>query len=235
MRIEAFLICWNEREILPFVIKHYQKFCDSITIYDNYSDDGSDILAEQMGCKVIKYDTNGQLNDDAYKYIKNTCWKDSTADYVIVCDADEVLFWHHLNFGLLPEKGKPSIWKTQGWQITSNEMPKEDILEITNGYKFDNYSKSIIFSPTRIKEMNFNYGAHRTEPVGDVVYSEETLYVLHYRQIGGVKRLINRYRAYKKRMSAFNKMKGHGSHYLQQEQKILNTWKQDFMKSKPLA
>jgi hypothetical protein len=240
MKIEAFLICWNEIEILPFVIKHYQKFCDKIKIYDNFSDDGSDTYAKSMGCEVIKFGLPGQLNDDFYKEVKNNCWKGSDADWVIVCDTDELLYLIDGDIrklllfpSMMPHK--PSIFKTQGWQITSNAMPLADILEITNGYKFDNYSKSIIFDPKRIQEINFNYGAHRISPVGDIVYSEETLYVLHYRQMGGVNRLIKRYRAYQKRMSPFNRKHGHGIHYLKAEEIIRRNWNRDILKSKPLV
>lgn len=238
MSIEAHILNWNEMDILPFTIKHYQKFCSSITIYDNYSDDGSPEYAEKMGCIVKQFGNPGELDDSEYLRVKNNCWKGSRAEYVIVCDADEILT------GLTTDDNKlyklqdsnilPSIYKTQGWQIISNDMPKQDLLEITNGWAFNNYSKNIMFDPKRIEEINYNPGAHKIFPVGDVVYSEETLYLFHYRQIGGVQRLINRYAKYKARFSPHNQRTGHGCHYKKSRSKIISDWNEEIKKAKPL-
>lgn len=241
MKIEAFLLCWNESEIMPLVVKHYQRFCDKITILDNWSTDGSDKLAESLGCEVIKFGTKF-FDDQENMNIKNSCWKGSDADWVVVADFDECLspppmrtisageafrylfqIWHHT-----------TIFKTIGWQIMSDSMPENDLLEITNGYRFDNYSKNIIFNPKRIKEINYNPGAHRIDPVGDVVYSEDSLYVLHYKHIGGVQRTIDRYKEYKPRMSKNNRKNGWGVHYNRSEQSIREEWNQRMAISKPL-
>lgn len=235
MRIEAFLICWNEIEILPFVIKHYQKFCDQITIYDNYSSDGSDKLAESMGCIVKKFGTPGELNDKHYLEVKNNCWKGSKADYVIVCDTDEVLNIQSAGQLLNEWLAHTTIFKTQGWQIVSNHMPKDDLLEITTGWEFNNYSKTILFSPKDLTEINYRPGCHDCNPIGNIKYSDDIIYVLHYRQIGGVGRLIKRYNDYKKRMSPFNRKNGHGIHYLKDAAIIRANWKNEQLKSKPLC
>jgi hypothetical protein len=179
----------------------------------------------------------GNLNDQHYLDVKNNCWKESTADYVIVCDCDEVLFsglpMNKSVFSYYNKHGV-TIIKTQGWQIISNEMPKENITDITNGWAFNNYSKAVIFDPKAIQEINYNPGAHRIAPIGNVVYSEETIYLLHYRQIGGVKRLINRYKQYCSRMSELNHRKGYGIHYKKPMQKIISDWRKEMAISKPL-
>jgi hypothetical protein len=128
----------------------------------------------------------------------------------------------------------PTIIKTIGWQIMSNSMPKEDLLEITNGYRFDNYSKNIIFSPKAIQEINYNPGAHRIDPVGNVVYLEQSLYVLHYKHIGGIERTIKRYKEYQPRMSPINKKKGWGIHYNRSVRSLREEWNERMAKSKPL-
>jgi glycosyltransferase involved in cell wall biosynthesis len=232
---------YNEAEILPLVLKHYQQFCSKITLFDNYSDDGSKELAESMGCTVIPFGERGQLNDLHYLEVKNNCWKGSKADYVIVCDADEVLLIDKIVQPMKPATSNetPTIWKTQGWQIVSDEMPKENITDITNGWPFNNYSKNICFDPKAIQEINFNPGAHKVVPVGNVVYSDDTLYILHYRQLGGVHRLMDRYRSYMSRMSPINRAKGYGSHYKrvltsQGRNEIRRIWNEEMRKSKPL-
>lgn len=213
---EAFIISWNEIETIHLTIKHYQQFCDQITIYDNYSDDGSDKVAESMGCKVIKFGIKGQLSDAAYLKIKNYCWKNSTADWVIVCDCDEIL-WHPNLKEILNEK-EATIFKTSGYQIFSEEMPKDSYLEIKTGFPDESYSKRVIFNPRRITNICYQYGAHACTPEGIVSYSKEVLYLLHYRNIGGVQRLIDRHAKYRPRMSDDNKRLGLGLHYMIPEQ-----------------
>lgn len=247
MKIEAYLLTWNESDIVELVIKHYQKFCDKVIILDNFSTDSTRDIAERMGCEVRTFGT--LLFDDAENMkAKNECWKGSDADWVIVADCDEVMFWYNLidigmtgpsrpipvNSRILLQKSTATIFKTQGWQIMSDAMPITDLLEITNGYEFNNYSKNIIFNPKAIQEINYNPGAHRCNPVGNVVWSEETLYVLHYKHIGGVQRTIKRYAEYKKRMSKNNIKKGWGIHYQQTPARLREEWNERMAKSKPL-
>lgn len=249
MRIEAYICVWNEMDILELVIKHYQKFCDEITILDNYSTDGSRELALKMGCNVIHYGTKF-FDDQENMNIKNNVWKGSKADWVIVCDCDECLFTYYVDTVMLPieswwydiqeklliekEEQQSTIIKTIGWQIMGNEMPKNDLLEITNGYEFSNYAKNIVFNPQKITEINYNPGAHKINPVGEVVYSEDSLYVLHYKHIGGVERTIKRYREYKPRMSKLNRKHGWGSHYNRTPASLRQEWAERMAKSKPL-
>jgi glycosyltransferase involved in cell wall biosynthesis len=238
MKIEAYILTWNESDIIGLVIKHYQKFCEKVIIMDNHSSDNTCQIAESMGCEVRKFGT--QFFDDAENMnCKNTCWKGSDADWVIVCDADEVL-WNPFRFSSYEKvlkhfelKGE-TIIKTYGWQIMSDSMPKFDLLEITNGHHFSNYSKSIIFSPKHLQEINYNPGAHRCNPVGNVVWSDETLYVLHYKHIGGVGRTINRYREYRKRLSRNNIKNGWGIHYNRTMPSLKEEWNQRMSISKPL-
>lgn len=229
MKVEAYLCCWNEKAIMPLVVKHYQKFCDTIFILDNHSTDGSQELARELGCVVIPFGTKF-FDDEENRTIKNNCWKGSSADWVIVADFDEILFHDGRHAAPIGS----TIIKTIGWQIMSDEMPKNDLLEITNGYRFDNYSKNIIFDPKRIKEINYNPGAHRIDPVGDVVYSSEELYVLHYKHIGGVQRTIDRYKEYQPRMSKNNRRMGWGCHYNRTEQSIREEWNERMAKSSQL-
>lgn len=233
MNIEVHILCWNEMEILPFVIKHYQKFCGHIIIYDNYSTDTSQLIAESMGCDVKRFGRKGELDDMSYLAVKNNCWKGSKADYVIVCDADEILIINASD-SLELLTSSATIFKTQGWQIQSDEMPVNEITEITKGWPFSNYSKSVIFDPKAIKEINYKPGAHECSPVGHVIYSDETLYLLHYKNIGGVERLLKRNREYAKRMSYNNRKNGYGIHYLEPEMQTRKEWEERIAKSKQL-
>jgi glycosyltransferase involved in cell wall biosynthesis len=228
---------FNESSILPLVIKHWKKFVDNIIFYDNGSTDSSKLIAESMGCQVIHFETGGKLDDIAYLNIKNNAWKNSEADYCIVCDCDEILFFLPYPERKLFEENLENgttIFKTHGWNIYSNEIPKDDLLEITTGYTFDNYSKFIMFSPQKIAEMNYQPGAHKCSPYGEIKYSDEVLYLLHYKNIGGVERLLNRNRLFSKRMSVNNMKNGFGSHYNEAEGKTRKVFAERLAKSKSL-
>lgn len=235
MKIEAFFIMYNEAEILPLVIRHYQKFCDKITFFDNYSTDDSQIIAESMGCEVKKFGKKGELSDQDYLDVKNNCWRGSDADWCIVADCDEVLLFDEQYLLRTPNHKNFTIIKTQGWNVYSDQMPKNNLIEITTGYQFDNYSKSVMFNPKEIKEINYKPGAHACNPIGNVVYSEDVLfYLLHYKNIGGVDRLLKRNQEYRNRMSYQNKKMGWGIHYYDSEAKIRQEWAERLAKSKPL-
>lgn len=245
MRIEAHLLHWQEKDIMPFVIKHYRSFCDDIIIHDNHSKDGSAELAKELGCTVIPFGTDF-FDDGVNRDLKNQCWKGSSADLVVVADFDEILLagYHnsvppvvsennYLNLSQYPF-GKATIFKTIGWQVMSDEWPLHELTELTNGYRFDNYSKSIVFNPKAIKEINYGLGAHECNPIGDVVWSDASLYVLHYKHIGGLQRTINRYNQYKPRMSKFNRKHGHGKHYNRSVASLRQEWAERMKISKPL-
>jgi len=41
MTVHVHTFCWNEMEILPFVVQYWKRFADKVFVYDNGSDDGS--------------------------------------------------------------------------------------------------------------------------------------------------------------------------------------------------
>ncbi len=231
MRIELFAICWNEIDIIPFFVDHYS-FCNKITVFDNHSTDGSDILLNKLGCKVIKYGSS-QLDDREYLRIKNTAWKESSADYVIVCDMDELLYHPEIK-SYLEESLREgvNIFETQGIDMFSNQMPilGKPIQLINTGILSPAYSKRVIFSPKI--DINYEYGCHKSNPHGNLKWDKSrSLKVHHYRSIGGAMRLLKRHKAYQKRMCEYNRKKGLGSHYLRSDIQIIN----DFERNLKLA
>jgi glycosyltransferase involved in cell wall biosynthesis len=219
--IETFIITWNEEETIHLTLKHYLKF-GKVNIYDNYSTDNTVAIAEKMGAFVQSFGKKGVLDDKEYLKIKNNVWKDSKADYVIVCDSDEILqidesfIERELNKGV-------TIFKTWGWNVFSNKMPKKNWSEIKTGFHDPNFSKQIIFCP-KLQGINYVYGCHVCNPQGDVRYSNTVLPLFHYRNVGGSERLVKRHSQYRKRMSDFNKRLRLGHHYLVEENKKKKEW-----------
>lgn len=250
MRIECFLVMWNEIDLVKLVVSHHQEYCDKLTILDNYSTDGSAELALKMGCEVVQFGTKF-FDDSENQKIKNSIWKGSKSDWVYISDFDEIPMFLD-DEGIHP--GTPSgiatelltrhqeghtIYRSIGWQVMSEDMPKESLLEIVNGYRFDNYSKVVFFRPDHIKEMNYGLGSHDCKPTGNVVWNKNDwyhndLYLMHYKHIGGVQRTINRYKEYKPRMSKFNRKHGHGSHYNRTVASLKQEWTERMAKSSPL-
>lgn len=222
--IEAFVIVWNEIDIIQLTIDHYKQFCDKITFFDNHSDDGTQEVILKNGCELKTFGQKGVLNDKDYINIKNSCWKQSIADWVIVVDCDEIV--HHSAIKRVLQESTGTIFKTIGFNIYSNDMPQNSYLEITNGVYSENYSKLCVFSP-KIKDINYVYGAHVARPTGDIRYCKDKLLVLHYRNIGGVRRIIDRHAQYRNRMSDFNKKWQLGIHYLQDDETRKRDW-EDF-------
>lgn len=224
MKIEAYILAYNEAETIGLTIKHYQQFCERVVIFDNFSTDDTRDIALAMGCDVRLFGVKGVLSDKEYLKVKNHCWKKSKADWVIVCDADEILYHPDLTSVLLEDC---TIMTTYGWNVYSEDVPRESYLEITDGYHDGNYSKSLIFKPT-LKEINYHYGCHACSPKGDVRYSKSILTVFHYRNLGGYERLSKRHAMYRERMSALNKEMGLGCHYLFNETQRKLEWYQHF-------
>jgi hypothetical protein len=193
MKITLYFIGWNDKFYLPFIKQHYGKFCQRIVYYDNYSNDGSQELARELGFEVRNFGYSNRLDDQDYLNVKNHCWKEERengqqADYVIVCDADEFICIDDLR-GTAP--------KVVGFNLISDRLPTNKITDINTGSFSINYSKQAIFSPCRL---------------------------LHFRQIGGVDRLIERHAQYRERMSKFNLKHGMGSHYLHSDDQKRIEW-----------
>jgi glycosyltransferase involved in cell wall biosynthesis len=227
--VEAFIVAWQESETIRLTLSHYNSFCEKVTLFDNYSTDGTPDIARELGAEVKQFGTPGVLSDDDYLTVKNNCWKKSKADWVIVCDADEIIWdreWDE-GFPKLLEDATANgytMFKTRGFDVVSHEMPEVSFLEITQGYVNENYSKSVIFNPREIKDINYKYGCHVCKPVGNINVHPQNLVLMHYRNIGGPQRLVDRHALYRPRMSEKNRRFGLGCHYEYTDEQRIKEW-----------
>ncbi len=216
MRICCHFIGWQIEETVALTVKHYKQFCDTVIYYDNYSTDKSVDVAAHAGAICTQFGIRGVLDDGEYTKLKNTCWKGSDFDYVIVCDDDEILYHPDLATILSQEKAiGTTIFKTYGYGIYSNDVPRESWLEQTSGVPDGNYSKTVIFDPKAITDIGFVYGSHVSKPAGRIQWSHTILPVLHYHNVGGIERVIKRHKMYEPRRqkSALNMRFNLGHHY----------------------
>ena len=214
MVITMYFINWNDSFYIPFIAKHYGQFCSKIVMYDNHSTDDSVKIAKSLGFEVRTFGRIGELNDQHYLVVKNHCWKEERgkSDFVIVCDADEFL---SNPIGL--QLGRVPLGK--GFDMYSNDLPKESIFDIKTGFENIQYSKQIIFNPS-IDEIDYVHGCHKNNATERSTPSELNLY--HYRAIGGIDRLLKRHGDYMRRMGQFNKRYKMGWHYASSKDAKIN-------------
>lgn len=224
MKISLYFIQWNDSFYLPFIKEHYAKFCHKIVMYDNHSSDDSVSIAQTLGFEVRTFGQRGQLNDQHYLDVKNHCWKEERgkSNFVIVCDADEFI---------IPDKLEGSAPVVTGYNMISENLPENSVIEINTGEYSEGYSKQAIFNPNEINEINYVHGCHRNNIEGNIT-KEGSCRLLHYRMIGGVERILQKHHEYRQRMSSFNKKHNMGHHYLHEDNQKRVEW--DYLKSKAI-
>lgn len=235
MIIDAHVIAWNEEEVIHLTVRHYKAFCRNVYIYDNFSIDLTRDIAEREGGIVRMFGIEGQLNDAEYLRVKNSCWKGSDADWVIVCDADEILYDPFLIESLMEAKeSECSIVKPQGFNMFSNDVPRGSWIEIKTGIPDSNYSKLICFNPKALTEIGYVYGCHEARPQGAVKYYTGTPKLLHYKHVGGAQRIADRHALYASRLSPINKKWKLGYQYEEPREKTIKYFDDNLALAKPL-
>jgi len=224
MVIDLFSICYNEEVIIPYFLKHYKQFVNNLTVYNNESTDSSVQLLENAGVNIINFSTNNQTNEMKLVDIRNNCWKNSKADWVIVCDIDE--FVYHPNILNILENTKATQIYPEGYEMMSENLPTTEgqiYNEIKMGYSTDNfdtniypgwkntYSKGCVFKPSEI-EPNFGPGSHWCFPQGNFIPEKNSgIKLLHYKYLNR-EMLIKKYDLYRSRHGDFDKQNGLGNY-----------------------
>lgn len=219
MVIHAHILAFNEEKILPFTLDYYSTICEKIYIYDNMSTDGSDeIYSRYPKVEVIKWSSDGQINEMNYVQIKSNGYKQTSrdADWVIVCDCDEFLYHPDLieKLKFFKEVGV-TVPKIEGHDMVSEEFPTYDgeliVTKIKTGSDvYPPFCKNIIFNP----KLNVTYGigghSFRCDNANYSLMSE--LKLLHYKFLG--KDYVSKiYKERAERLSDFNKSHKFGEHY----------------------
>lgn len=214
MIIHAHILARDESEIFLYAARHYRSFCQSVTLHDMGSTDGTLEIAANFGIKVRTWDSGDKVDDRVNTLIKNTCWIGDLADWIMVVDADEILYFPSGVEKSLTSysQQKLPIVKPRGWEMTSATMPTTDgqiYDEIKMGARDDKwYSKSVLFTPHLVESISFAPGAHQvsaklkdgTTFPNPVEFSTPEFYLLHYHQIGSVERIAAKYDRTRQRM-----------------------------------
>ena len=215
--IEAHLLCYNEREILPYALRHWTSFCDRVVVHDAFSDDGSRDVATLFGAEVIDWPTDG-INDILAKQLKERCVMESKADWCAVVDTDELIYfplgWFH-TLACYDSAGV-AVVRPHGWEMFSEKFPTttgQIYDEVTMGARDQKwYGKAVFVAPQRIRSITFGAGAHSTwanlkdgtkwDNVQET--TEPETFLLHCKHLGPIDRAVARYARQQARHSQTN-------------------------------
>jgi glycosyltransferase involved in cell wall biosynthesis len=227
MKIAVYSFCFNEKLILPYFFRHYQKYTHDITIFDNYSTDGSVEIIKQNQGKVIPYDSGNELRDDIIVTIKNNCWKEkkgTDTDWVIIVDIDELLYHPNLiDFLAMAKEEKASLFVARGYSMISETLPtsKGQIYDEVNlGIIDDVYSKAVMFDPNSIEDINYSVGSHYFNPTGkSILLFDPALKLLHFHYLS-LERHLAKVHERVLRLGVINRKYDWGNHYLKSDEQL---------------
>lgn len=210
MKVEVYTIAWNEERYIEQFIEYYN-WADKITVYDNHSTDNTVKIAQSLGCDVFSYGENEQDNNTMWN-IKSKCWKDSKADWVIVCDVDEWLYHKDGMKNALEyiNTTDATVVNTTGYNMISERY--RPLKNIKKGYPSFIYDKHICFKPTEISDMGWSIGCHTAKPKGNIKFIDYDVLLLHYSLIGR-KETKDRWKQYAERMSEKDRKYGFAKNY----------------------
>lgn len=219
MKVDIFTLCWNEMDVLPWVVDYWERYATHVTVFDNGSTDGSQwYLSHFDWIEVVPFKTDG-FNDTVHQRIKNECWVHSDADFVVVCDMDECLLAGDIKKVLerMKEEGA-TICLPRWYELHSDEVPKYEcgrmLHDVREAIPVQEAAKAIIFNPKAIKAINYTAGAHKCYPEGDVRWYEgNDLFCLHINHNLSFESKLAKYKVLDERLSEENRRNHHGIHY----------------------
>jgi hypothetical protein len=238
LSLHVYLLCHNEEVLLPHAIEHYRRRVPSatFTILDNESSDRSVAMAKELGCAVQPFSTGGKIDDLVLRDLKNDVWKGITNGWVIVADMDEWLCITAEDLAREEQAGT-TILHTFGLNVFGNSgsptLDDVDLHALNTGQPHPPESKAICFRRPQINAINYNPGAHKCAPVGDVRWSKRTYVLKHMAWLGRpfiVEKYQKRYARGKEQQ-----VRGLGTHYTDDAAKVSVQYDQEERAARPFS
>ena len=226
MKIDLYAVCHNEQDMLPFFLRHYERFVDRMFIYDNQSDDHSPILLKSHP-KVVYHccSTGGLFREDWITNLKNEAWKKHSmnSDYVFVVDIDEFIYHPHLATLLKQyHAGGIECIHAYGYNMVADTFPsvesgRQIYDDIHFGVPESSFDKVSVFDPRKI-DIQYYPGAHCCKGIMNARYPRRrVIKLLHYKFVD-FHRLAARCASRQSRNSEINKAMNWGTyHYTEDE------------------
>jgi hypothetical protein len=235
-KIDVYTVCWNEIDLIKFVVDYWKRFARHVFVFDNGSNDGTiEYLKQFDWITVIPFDTDDKIDDQVYIDIKNNMWKYSRdkADYVVVCDIDECLWSTNLDKELhYMKNNNQSICHPKWYTMIGDKMyyHQDGVYlheQMRTAYGDGGKDKAILFSTKDVEDINYYPGCHQCDPDPNnlKIYDGNNIFAMHYAKSFGPEYSVNKHHILRERLSETNKKKGYGVHYLCDDDRIINGYK----------
>ena len=191
----------NEEALLPYFLRHYSTFADTIFIIDDKSTDKTVKIAKaNKKVRLLDY----KFTKDSYVEEERTAcseelykkYSQGKADWVMCVDGDEFIYHQNL-IAVLKEQQrrgakviKPSgyIMYSEGFPTTKGQIYKECFM----GLRSQLYDKAVIFDPSI--DVKFSSGRHEVYLPDGIDRARAKVLLLHYRYLSlytSIMRLIH--------------------------------------------
>ena len=180
----------NERDMMPFFLRHYD-FADKIIVWDNHSDDDTrEIVESHPKAELREWNTGGMFDEIGHTRVKEREYKNTGYGWKIVVDTDEFV-WAPEGIRVVLDRcdrENKNILRSQGFDMVSEEMPIDDgVSQLTDlvqwGIPNPRYDKVCIFR--RVVDVHYEHGCHTCR---GGVYARPTIIpfhcLLHYKFLG---------------------------------------------------
>ncbi len=127
MKIDVYVMVYNEETLLPYFLRHYGSFAQHIyAFYDESPDNTRKILSQHPKVTIFDLKEHG-INEGYWTSELWTKYEELSrgkADYVVLVDADEFLYHPHLAQVLTKEKELGTqLIQPQGFTMFSENLP----------------------------------------------------------------------------------------------------------------
>lgn len=211
VNIKVYTFCYNSEQILPFIINYWKQYATSVVVYDNMSTDKSvEILSKYDWIEVRHFDTNKKHDPDKMMQIKNNCVnesKSSKADYVMICDLDEVLYCYDslMHDLAIAKQNGIKVFNSVYYNAIVNKFPasSQTLLQNISGVKLVkniNVNKVLLFDPS----INIKFSNLQNNCTYDNNIKTGEINIIHNKMIG-LDRFLNEQLDYIKRINKTNK------------------------------
>ena len=232
MIVHLYTLCWNEMDILPFVVDYWKRFVTHAWVYDNGSTDGSVEYLKQFDWITVEHYESDGMDDSKLRDIKNSKWKQSKgkADWVIVCDMDEIVYSKDVLKELEEASANGYTAVDCDWYWFCEdflpEYKNDGILLHQKCTKFyNNAGKHLIFNPNEINEINYSIGAHTARPSGNYrPCNNNNIAVFHTNKGFGIEYKAERYKEMNNRLSEIDKKNKWSIHYGFSKEALINDY-----------
>ncbi len=191
MKIVVYVLTYNCADVLPWFLRHYRMFADTIVAWDDQSTDGTrELLKREPRVSMRDWPHQSGIHEDVFL----AHWQEEYPkavgefDWVVIADPDEIIYAPELEWKLWGEQqAGTEVVRSIGYNMTGDGLPPDDgksqIWEVSQmGILAEVYSKPVVFRP-HIK-INWQRGRHALENCSPLVSRKPWLKLLHYRFMG---------------------------------------------------